>query len=142
MEKGKACEEVYSRFIGKAMDYSELVYEKKKLILQVAMSAEINMLGHTLDRLTEKNRYTRDFTFNSLKMAIREVIACFPVYRTYVNYCQLLERDRHYIEQAVARARRRNPALSAVIFDFLEKILLFRIPEEFGEGEGEWLDFS
>ncbi len=130
-EKTKAFEAVYARFTGSPMNYSELVYEKKKLIMQVAMSAEINMLGHILDRLTEKNRYTRDFTLNSLRTAITEVIACFPVYRTYVNYCQVLERDRHYIEQAVARARRRNPALSALIFDFLENILLLRYPDEF-----------
>ncbi len=142
-EKAKVFEAVYGRFVGSPMNFSELVYEKKKLIMQVAMSAEINMLGHTLERLAEKNRYTRDFTLNSLKTAIVEVIACFPVYRTYVNHCQVLERDRHYIEQAVARARRRNPALSALIFDFLERILLFRYPDEFGEeGKMEWLNFA
>ncbi|MBI5604376.1 MAG: malto-oligosyltrehalose synthase [Deltaproteobacteria bacterium] len=141
-ENAKAFDALYGRFISRSMNYTELVYEKKKLIMQVAMSAEINMLGHTLDRLAEKNRYTRDFTLNSLKTAIMEVIACFPVYRSYVNYCQVLERDRHYIEQAVAGARRKNPALSALIFAFLEKILLFRYPEEFGEAEKmEWLDF-
>ena len=141
-EKTKAFEAVYSRFIGAPINYPELVYEKKKLIMQVAMSAEINMLAHTLERLAEKNRYTRDFTLNSLRTAIAEVIACFPVYRTYVNYCQVRERDQLYVEQAVTRARRRNPALSALIFDFLEKILLLRFPDEFGEAEkGEWLDF-
>jgi (1->4)-alpha-D-glucan 1-alpha-D-glucosylmutase len=52
------------------------------------------------------------------------------------------ERDRHYIEQAVSRAKRKNPALSATIFDFLENVLLLQYPEDFKEAdEMEWLDF-
>jgi maltooligosyltrehalose synthase len=53
--------------------------------MQVAMSSEVNTLGHYLDELSEKNRHTQDFTLNSLTNAIMEVIAAFPVYRTYTN---------------------------------------------------------
>ena len=73
-EKARAFEGIYYRFIGTKMNYPELVYEKKKLIMQVAMSAEINTLAHYLNRLSEKNRHTRDFTLNSLRTAITEVI--------------------------------------------------------------------
>ena len=43
------------------------------------------MLAHQLDRLAQKNRWSRDFTLNSLRHALREVIACFPVYRSYIT---------------------------------------------------------
>ena len=141
-EKAKAFEGVYSRFIQQKMNYPDLVYEKKKLIIQTAMSGEVNTLGHRLNRLSEKDRHSRDFTLNSLRVAIREIIACFPVYRTYVNSCGVVERDRRYIEQAVARAKQKNPALSGTLFDFLRRILLLQFPPDFSEADkGEWLDF-
>jgi len=66
----------------------------------------------------------------------------FPVYRTYVNSCGVTERDRRYIEQAVARAKRENPALNASIFDFLQNALLLKYPDDPAESGGrEWLDF-
>jgi len=142
MENGKAFDDIYTRFIKSKVNYQDLVYEKKKLIMETSMPSEINMLGHTLNRLSEKNRNTRDFTLNNLTTAIIEVIANFPVYRTYVTYEGVNDRDRRYVEAAVSRAKRKNPALSATVFDFLENVLLLRYPEEFKESDRmEWLDF-
>ncbi len=141
-ENGKLFDAIYTRFIGGTVNFQQLVYEKKKLIMLTAMAGEINILGHYLNRLSEKDRNTRDFTLNSLTTAILEVISCFPVYRTYINDWGVPERDRKYIEQAVSRAKRKNPALSSTIFDFLENILLLRYPKFFRETDKtEWLDF-
>jgi (1->4)-alpha-D-glucan 1-alpha-D-glucosylmutase len=141
-ENAKVFENIYSRFIGAKANYQEMVYEKKKLIMEVSMSGEINALGHYLNGLSEKDRHTRDFTLRSLTAAIVETIACFPVYRTYVRSYGVNEKDRRYIEQAISRAKRENPAMSATIFDFLQKILLLQYPEEFQETDRkEWLDF-
>jgi (1->4)-alpha-D-glucan 1-alpha-D-glucosylmutase len=143
MEEDKAFDDIYQRFIRSRVNYPDLIYEKKKLIMQVAMASEINMLGHALDRLSEKSRHTRDFTLNNLTRAIVEVIANFPVYRTYVTAAGANERDRRYIEQAVSRAKRKNPALSATVFDFLEDVLLLRYPENLSDADKiEGLDFA
>ena len=53
--------------------------------MQLSLASEINVLGHMLNRLSESNRWYRDFTVNALTTAVREIIACFPVYRTYVG---------------------------------------------------------
>ena len=82
------------------------------------MSSEINVLAHQLDRISERNRRYRDFTLNSLTDALREVIACFPVYRTYIRDSTVLDRDRHYIERAIARAKRKNPTMSPSVLTF------------------------
>jgi (1->4)-alpha-D-glucan 1-alpha-D-glucosylmutase len=121
---GKAFDRLYATFIKHPVDFQELVYRCKLLIMQASMSAEISMLGHQLDRISERNRRSRDFTLNSLTEALREVIACFPVYRTYVNPTAVLERDRRYIEMAVSRAKRRNPATSTSIFDLVRDVLM------------------
>ena len=73
------------RFIGNRESFEDLTYESKQLIMRASMSSEINVLGYQLNHLSEMNRRFRDFTLNSLIHAIREIIACFPVYRTYVT---------------------------------------------------------
>lgn len=121
---------LYARFIGHALDYEALVYEKRKLILSVSMASEVNGLARELNRISELNRRTRDFTLNSLRRALVELIACFPVYRTYVDGSPELDaRDVQYLEETLARAKAQDPGLNVSIFDFLGDILLRRHPE-------------
>lgn len=142
MSNAKVFDDIYSKFIKSRLNFQDVVYEKKKLIMKVAMSSEINSLGHILNRISEKNRHTRDFTLNSLTNAIIEVIAFFPVYRTYTNSITVKDKDRQYIEAALSKAKRNNPAISASIFDFLRDVLLLKFPDNFGDEEkSEWLDF-
>jgi len=117
---------LYARFIGSRVSFEDLAYESKQLIMRASMSSEINVLGYQLNHLSEMNRRFRDFTLNSLIHAIREIIACFPVYRTYVTPDEgpVTDQDRSYIRQAVVRAKRKNPALSGLVFDFVQDILL------------------
>ena len=115
----------YARFIGVRMDFRQVVYRCKSLVMQVAMASEINALGHLLNRLSESHRWYRDFTVNALTDAVREVIACFPVYRTYLVPGEPAnEADARIIHRALAQARRRNPALERTVFEFLRDVLL------------------
>ena len=118
--------ELYQRFTRRQDSYDDLVYESKNLIMRMSMASDINVLGHRLNLLSERDRRSRDFTLNNLTDALREIIACFPVYRTYITEGDeaILERDRAYIHMAVARAKRRNAALSGQVFDFIRAILL------------------
>ena len=91
------------------------------------------MLGRQLDRLAQKNRRSRDFTANSLRFALREVIAFFAVYRSYISEEGVHDTDRRYVELAVARAMRRNPTVSGALFRFVRDMLLLTYPESAGE---------
>lgn len=128
--------DIYARVVGREDAYADLVYAGKQLIMQVSMSSEINVLGHQLNVLSERDRRSRDFTLNSLTHAIREIIACFPVYRTYITDGPepVSDRDRTYIHMAVAQAKRRNPAIDGQVFDFIRSLLLkqgdARTPED------------
>lgn len=142
-EHAKAMDDIYSRFTRMRIHFPELIYETKKLIMQVAMASEIHMLGHYLNIISEKNRHTRDFTLNSLIAAIIEVIAFFPVYRTYITASHVHERDVRYLELAVSKAKRKNPAISGSIFDFLKDVLLLHYRESTREPDKkEWVDFT
>jgi (1->4)-alpha-D-glucan 1-alpha-D-glucosylmutase len=124
--------ELYERFTGARRDLRDVAYEARKLVMQVALSSEITALSRRLDRLSEQHRDSRDFTLRGIEDALCEVIACFPVYRTYVRPGDDAPSaaDAHYVEIAVAEARRRNPAQSGSIFDFVASVLLLRDPEE------------
>ncbi len=104
---------------------ADLTYECKKLILRVAMSSELHVLARRLDRISEQRRFSRDFTLNSLQYALGEVIACFPVYRSYTRMRQteVCQEDRRHILRAISEAKRRNPATSPSIFDFILSLL-------------------
>jgi len=140
--QAKAFDAIYEKFTKTKVNFQDVVYEKKKLVMQVAMASEVSTLGHYLNDISETNRHTRDFTLNSLTSAIIEVIALFPVYRTYTNSWVITDRDRQVIELAISKAKRKNPAISESIFDFLKEVLLLQFPKEFkDEDKIIWLDF-
>ncbi|HEX5435271.1 MAG TPA: malto-oligosyltrehalose synthase, partial [Candidatus Angelobacter sp.] len=121
----------YHRFTGRAQDVDAVIYNSKKLIMNASLASEVNVLAHLLDELSVTDRYARDFTRKALRDVIRETIACFPVYRTYIDERgQVSERDQAYINEAIARAKRRNPGNVPASFDFLRDILLLRQRDE------------
>jgi len=89
-----------------------------------ALASELNVLANILSRIALSNRHTCDFTTNSLRSALAEVIASFPVYRTYVNGREVSPEDRRYIELALAAGRRRSNAADLSVFDFIRSVLL------------------
>jgi len=133
----------FQKFIGHSMHFGHLVYAKKRLIMRLSLANDVNVLASMFDRLSERNRWYRDFTLDALTRAVRETIACFPVYRTYLAPGRpVSDADAAVIERAVAAAKRRNPAVEESVFNFLRDILLFRFPENLNEEErGEHVHF-
>ncbi len=120
----------FHRFIGHSLPFGHLLYAKKLQVMKLSLANDVNVLGNMVDRLSEQNRWYRDFTLEALARAVRETIACFPVYRTYLAPGQpVSEEDRQIVERAVTAAKRRNPAIEESIFNFLRDVLVFRFPE-------------
>jgi len=122
---------IYQNHTGQKTPYPDLVYQKKFLILQVSLSSELHVLAYQIDRLSEKDRWSRDFTLNSLRHALREIIACFPVYRSYISADGVHPSDDETVQSAVALAKRKNPAISESLFDFVRDMILLRYPEAY-----------
>lgn len=134
----KSFTETYARFTGNGTRFADLVYRTKQLTMRLSLASEVNVLGHMLNRLSEQNRWYRDFTLNALTTAVREVIACFPVYRTYLEPGrETSEDDRQVIGRAVSAAKRRNPGIEASVFDFLREMLLMKFPENIDDAARE-----
>ncbi len=117
--------------------FAALVHRTKRLILDGSLPSELYILARRLDRISEQHRWSRDFTLNSLHGALREVIAGFPVYRSYVQpgTVEVNAADSRYIQAAIRDAKRRNQTMSASLFDFIADILLLRDPEGISDAD-------
>jgi len=127
-------EKHYQRFTEESRTFGDVVRECKRVILRFSMSSELQMLAHRVNRLSEQHRKSRDFTLNALRYALREVLASFPVYRTYPGPDGVSDRDTNFVNRAVAVAKRRNRAMDPSTFDFIRDILLLRHPPGLSEG--------
>ena len=119
----------YDEFIGKHLDFGDLLYDKKKFFANAYMTCEIDVLGRMLDEVSDLDLRYREFNRADLREAILEVIASFPVYRTYIGpHCKTpSKRDALYITVAMERARKRCPYVDPYIFQFIEDLLLLKI---------------
>jgi (1->4)-alpha-D-glucan 1-alpha-D-glucosylmutase len=117
----------YRALTGESLEWRDVAYECQQLMLRRSLASELNVATNQLARIARSDRNTRDFTFNNLRQALAEVIACFPVYRTYVAD-SVADSDRRYIEWAIATARRRRAATEASVFDFVRAALLLELP--------------
>jgi (1->4)-alpha-D-glucan 1-alpha-D-glucosylmutase len=123
----RTMDRIYRSFAGASPELADLVYQCKKLILKAVLASELNVLASLLSRIALASRYTCDFTLNNLRSTLAEIIACFPVYRTYVSGPEVSEEDCKYVQQAVARAKRRSTVADLSVFDFVQRMLLIDV---------------
>lgn len=115
---------IYGFFVHEHIDFDELLYDTKKLIMRVSLASELGVLASQLRRIAHADPRLCDFTLNSLRDALGEVVACFPVYRTYITEAGPSAEDRRYIDWAISVAKRRSQAGDTSIFDFVREVLL------------------
>jgi len=118
----------YRAFIGEDLELEEVIYRGKRTTMNAALASELTVLATALLRIARADRRTRDYTFNTLRQALTEVVACFPVYRTYISDTAS-QQDRRQIDWAIAHAKRRSRAADISIFDFVRAALLGRGPK-------------
>lgn len=141
-EAARELERIYRRFSGVRLDFDELLYRSKRLVMEVERFAGLESLSKRLVAVTETDRNTRDYTANSLRNALKELIACFPVYRTYLAGEAAREADRRAIEAAVFEAKQRSPAADISVFDVIRDLLLNGYREADPVRRGEIVHFT
>jgi (1->4)-alpha-D-glucan 1-alpha-D-glucosylmutase len=128
-------DEVYREFSGCSLDFRSVVYSSKKLILQSSFQADLRRMTHRLRRVAALTRYGQDFTFDQCRRALEEVIASFPVYRTYLTGAssELTVSERDYIQRAVQAAKSRLQGAYEAPIDFLGGLLTLKFPNDLDE---------
>jgi (1->4)-alpha-D-glucan 1-alpha-D-glucosylmutase len=129
---------IYGTFTGETVEFPEVAHEKKLNVLHEGLGSDVNRLASLFVEICENNRDRRDYTRAEIRRALREVAACFPVYRTYVvaDPKQITNEDRDQIKRAMNCAKQRRPDLDASLFDFIADVLTMQVS---GESESEFL---
>ncbi len=120
--------EIYSDFTQEPTDYAAVCRDKKHRVLRDLLGSDVNRLTHLLTDICEVHRDQRDYTRHDVLRAIREITACFPVYRTYVvpERDEITADDERYINEAVEASKNNRPEIDAGLFDFIRDILLLK----------------
>jgi (1->4)-alpha-D-glucan 1-alpha-D-glucosylmutase len=134
----KELNEMYEEFTGEPTDFSAIAHEKKIAVAQEALGSDVNRLTSLLMEICESNRDQRDYTRTEMRRAIREMAACFAVYRSYVEPTrgEIDDEDREHIRRAVECAKQKRADIGAGLFDFLGDVLALRVK---GKQEAEFL---
>jgi (1->4)-alpha-D-glucan 1-alpha-D-glucosylmutase len=129
---------IYRDFTHEPADFEAVAHEKKLTVEHEALGSDVNRLASLFVEICENNRDRRDYTRAEIRRAIREVAACFSVYRTYVvaERNEITDQDRSEIEHALACGKERRQDIDSGLFDFIGDILMLR---ERGARESEFL---
>ena len=116
---------IYSEFTGDTKPFDEAAYECKRQILATSLFSDMTWLADTLSKITRADRKVCDFTHNQLRVALVEVAAQFPVYRTYVVFgTPPSDTDRQHIAWAISAARRRLGPSEGGVLAHVHSVLL------------------
>ena len=126
----------YTEFTGVDTDYVSMIHDMKYTVLKQSFGSDVNRLATLLVEVCERHKRYRDYTRRELTALLREVIACFPVYRTYVRAEQgeVSERDVRYVNEAVETVRANRADIDGDLIDFFRDLLVLRVK---GRGEAE-----
>jgi (1->4)-alpha-D-glucan 1-alpha-D-glucosylmutase len=121
--------DVYSAFTGEPTHFPSIAHDKKLAVTQEALGSDVNRLTSLFVDICEQNRDHRDSTRVEIRRAIREIAACFSVYRTYVipDRDEITPEDRAIIARAIRQARENKPEIGADLFDFMGDVLTLRV---------------
>ena len=116
---------IYENFTGQTESFESLVHAKKLDVEHESLGSDVNRLTQIFVEICENNRDRRDYTRAEIRRAIREVAACFSVYRTYVvpDRDEIIDEDRTEIRNAVAAAKTQRSDIDPGLFDFIGDVL-------------------
>ncbi|MDP9068923.1 MAG: malto-oligosyltrehalose synthase [Actinomycetota bacterium] len=123
---------IYEEFVGESYDPHQLRHDKKLMLMETELAADVERLTELFATLCESSRDFRDFTRLELRDALKETIACFPVYRTYVSPVgdRRTDQDTSYVMTAIKLAGEQRPDLDQQLLGFLSEILLLEVDDE------------
>lgn len=122
--------ELYRRASGVERGYGALLRSAKTEILETSFASELEVLVSDLKRIADSDRHTRDLALNAIRRALVEIIARFPVYRSYLDDGETDPEDLRLIDETIAKAQRRSVLPDRTVHDFVRATLLGQVEAE------------
>ncbi len=102
------------RLRGAPVDWARMVHDNKRAVADGILHSEVLRISREVATYLEARDESADE--DAVADAIGELLACFPVYRSY------LPEGRHHLDEALAAARAERPDL-AETYDVLEPVM-------------------
>lgn len=125
----EALTEIYGDFTAEPTSFPPIAHDKKIAVTQEALGSDVNRLTTLFVDICESHRNHRDHTRADIRRVIREIAACFAIYRCYVipTRNEIAAEDRTFIARAITCARDNRSDIDATLFEFFEQILTLQI---------------
>jgi (1->4)-alpha-D-glucan 1-alpha-D-glucosylmutase len=132
---------MYDGFLGFSANYRNMVFDKKRLIIGKYMAGDIDSLAQLMKNISNRYRYGNDITLYGLKRALVDVLALFPIYRTYISAGRYSDTDRIVITRVMEKAKQESPGLLNEL-SFIEDFLLLHFKDYFTDADkAQWIQF-
>jgi (1->4)-alpha-D-glucan 1-alpha-D-glucosylmutase len=133
--------QIYQRFTEFEEACPAVAIEKKRLIIGKYMAGDIEILAYLLKNVSSRDRHAADVTLYGVKRALVEVLAYFPVYRSYMSQEMFSAEDRRRLETAIRQAKEANAGLLLEL-NFIERFLFLKFADHVaGEEKSRWVHF-
>jgi len=124
--------DLYREFTGFSETFEDAARAGKKKVLRSSFLSELDGLTRQLLEMASATRSGRDLTFHALREGLGEIIAAFPVYRTYVTRDSKLlsEVEQLHVKFAIEEARTYASTLSLPAINWIGSQLLLQTPPD------------
>ncbi len=121
--------EIYAEFTGEPTHFPTIAHDKKINVMEQALGSDVNRLTSLFVEICESNRNERDFTRTEIRRALREVAACFAIYRTYIvpDREEITDEDRSVVDRAILCAKGNRTDFDPTLFEFIRDVLTLQI---------------
>ncbi|MBA1156466.1 malto-oligosyltrehalose synthase [Microvirga mediterraneensis] len=123
-EAGETFERIYRDASGLQGSYEDLLREAKVEITEKNFASELEVLVSDIKAVADADRRTRDYTAFSLRQALVEIIAAFPVYRSYLGEGEPAPEDVRLIGDTIHKAQQESTLPDRSVHDFIAAALL------------------
>jgi (1->4)-alpha-D-glucan 1-alpha-D-glucosylmutase len=123
---GEAFEQIYREASGLQGSYEDLLKEAKVEITEKNFASELEALVSDIKAIADASRRTRDYTTFALRQALVEIVAAFPIYRSYLKDGEPAPEDVRLIEETIEAAKTSSALPDTSVHDFIASALLGR----------------
>ena len=129
---------LYNDITGRKNNFGKLFLDEKRIIISKHMAGDIDNLALLIKKVSGKDRRGTDITLYGLRKALVELLAAFPVYRSYISGKLFSADDKAHLMKAISDAKKSDPGLVQE-FAFIERFLLLRYePYASEDNQDEW----
>lgn len=127
---GHTFERIYREASGLQGSYEDLLRKAKVEITEKNFASELEVLVTDIKTIADANRRTRDYTSFALRQALVEIVAAFPVYRSYLKDGEPADEDVRLIGETIDAAKSSSALPDHSVHDFIASALLGRVQSD------------